>query len=175
MMKEAWGWIRDIAIAVLIAAVLLFFFKPIIIQQESMQPNFYSNDYVIVSKQAYKLFGDMERGDIIVFKSSLLDDNGNEKYLIKRIIGLPGDTLEIKDGYVIRNGEIIQEPYVAQQGVSGEMSRITVEEGKLFVMGDNRYVSQDSRSAAVGQIDQETVVGKVILRIFPFDSIKYFG
>ena len=51
-MKEAWGWIRDIAIAVVIAAVLLFFFKPIIIQQESMQPNFYSNDYVIVSKQA---------------------------------------------------------------------------------------------------------------------------
>lgn len=75
-MKEAWGWIRDIAIAVVIAAVLLFFFKPIIIQQESMQPNFYSKDYVIVSKQAYKLFGDMERGDIIVFKSSLLDDNG---------------------------------------------------------------------------------------------------
>ena len=56
-MKEAWGWIRDIAIAVVIAAVLLFFFKPIIIQQESMQPNFYSKDYVIVSKQAYKLFG----------------------------------------------------------------------------------------------------------------------
>ena len=55
-MKEAWGWIRDIAIAVVIAAVLLFFFKPIIIQQESMQPNFYSKDYVIVSKQAYKLF-----------------------------------------------------------------------------------------------------------------------
>lgn len=174
-MKEAWGWIRDIAIAVLIAAVLLFFFKPIIIQQESMQPNFYSNDYVIVSKQAYKLFGDMERGDIIVFKSSLLDDNGKEKYLIKRIIGLPGDTLEIKDGYVIRNGETIMEPYVAQQGVSGEMGEITVEEGKLFVMGDNRYVSQDSRSAAIGQIDQDTVVGKVILRIFPFDSIKYFG
>lgn len=97
-MKEAWGWIRDIAIAVVIAAVLLFFFKPIIIQQESMQPNFYSKDYVIVSKQAYKLFGDMERGDIIVFKSSLLDDNGKPKYLIKRIIGLPGDTIAIEDG-----------------------------------------------------------------------------
>ena len=103
-MKEAWGWIRDILIAVVIAAVLLFFFKPIIIQQESMQPNFYSNDYVIVSKQAYNLFGDMEHEDIIVFKSSLLDDNGKEKYLIKRIIGLPGDTIELKDGYVVRNG-----------------------------------------------------------------------
>lgn len=174
-MKEAWGWIRDIGIAVLIAAILLFFFKPIIIQQESMQPNFYSKDYVIVSKQAYKLFGDMEREDIIVFKSSLLDENEKPKYLIKRIIGLPGDTIEIKDGYVIRNGETIQEPYVAEQGVSGEMEEVTVEDGKLFVMGDNRYVSQDSRSAAVGQVDQDTVLGKVFLRIFPFDSIEYFG
>lgn len=174
-MKEAWGWIRDIGIAVLIAAILLFFFKPIIIQQESMQPNFYSKDYVIVSKQAYKLFGDMEREDIIVFKSSLLDENEKPKYLIKRIIGLPGDTIEIKDGYVIRNGETIQEPYVAEQGVSGDMEEVTVEDGKLFVMGDNRYVSQDSRSAAVGQVDQDTVLGKVFLRIFPFDSIEYFG
>ena len=154
-MKEAWGWIRDIGIAVLIAAILLFFFKPIIIQQESMQPNFYSKDYVIVSKQAYKLFGDMEREDIIVFKSSLLDENEKPKYLIKRIIGLPGDTIEIKDGYVVRNGETIQEPYVAEQGVSGDMEEVTVEDGKLFVMGDNRYVSQDSRSAAVGQVDQD--------------------
>lgn len=174
-MKEAWGWIRDILIAVVIAAVLLFFFKPIIIQQESMQPNFYSNDYVIVSKQAYNLFGDMEHEDIIVFKSSLLDDNGKEKYLIKRVIGLPGDTIEIKDGYVVRNGELIDEPYVAEQGASGEMGEITVEEGKLFVMGDNRYVSQDSRSPVIGQIDSDTVVGKVMLRIFPLSSIKYFG
>lgn len=174
-MKEAWGWIRDIGIAVLIAAILLFFFKPIIIQQESMQPNFYSKDYVIVSKQAYKLFGDMEREDIIVFKSSLLDENEKPKYLIKRIIGLPGDTIEIKDGYVVRNGETIQEPYVAEQGVSGDMEEVTVEDGKLFVMGDNRYVSQDSRTAAVGQVDQDTVLGKVFLRIFPFDSIEYFG
>ena len=76
---------------------------------------------------------------------------------------------------MIRNGETIQEPYVAEQGVSGEMEEVTVEDGKLFVMGDNRYVSQDSRSAAVGQVDQDTVLGKVFLRIFPFDSIEYFG
>ena len=117
----------------------------------------------------------MERGDIIVFKSSLLDDNGKPKYLIKRIIGLPGDTLAIEDGYVILNGQTIQEPYVAEQGMSGEMEEVTVEEGKLFVMGDNRFVSQDSRSPAVGQIDEDTVLGKVVLRIFPFNSIEYFG
>lgn len=103
-MKEAMGWVRDIVIAIIIAAIILFFFKPIIIQQESMQPTFYSNDYVVVSKQSYSIFGDIERGDVIVFRSSLLDENGDHKSLIKRVIGLPGDTIEIKNGYVILNG-----------------------------------------------------------------------
>lgn len=174
-MKEAMGWVRDIVIAIIIAAIILFFFKPIIIQQESMQPTFYSNDYVVVSKQSYSIFGDIERGDVIVFRSSLLDENGDQKSLIKRIIGLPGDTIEIKNGYVILNGVTIQEDYLAEQGVSGEMEQITVDEGKIFVMGDNRAVSQDSRSPEVGQVDQDTVIGKVVLRIFPLDSIRFFG
>lgn len=174
-MKEAMGWVRDIVIAIIIAAIILFFFKPIIIQQESMQPTFYSNDYVVVSKQSYSIFGDIERGDVIVFRSSLLDENGNQKSLIKRVIGLPGDTIEIKNGYVILNGVTIQEDYLAEQGVSGEMEQITVDEGKIFVMGDNRAVSQDSRSPEVGQVDQDTVIGKVVLRIFPLDSIRFFG
>ena len=174
-MKEAMGWVRDIVIAIIIAAIILFFFKPIIIQQESMQPTFYSNDYVVVSKQSYSIFGDIERGDVIVFRSSLLDENGDQKSLIKRVIGLPGDTIEIKNGYVILNGVTIQEDYLAEQGVSGEMEQITVDEGKIFVMGDNRAVSQDSRSPEVGQVDQDTVIGKVVLRIVPIDSIRFFG
>ena len=174
-MKEAMGWVRDIVIAIIIAAIILFFFKPIIIQQESMQPTFYSNDYVVVSKQSYSIFGDIERGDVIVFRSSLLDENGDQKSLIKRVIGLPGDTIEIKNGYVILNGVTIQEDYLAEQGVSGEMEQITVDEGKIFVMGDNRAVSQDSRSPEVGQVDQDTVIGKVVLRIFPLDNIRFFG
>lgn len=174
-MKEAFGWIRDIVIALVIAGLILVFFKPIVIQQESMQPNFYANDYVIVSKQAYKLFGEVEHEDVIIFKSSLLDASGREKNLIKRVIGLPGDTIEISGGYVIRNGEVIQEAYVAEQAMSGEMEKITVEEGKVFVMGDNRRVSQDSRSPEVGQVSQDDIVGKVVLRILPLDSIKVFS
>ena len=174
-MKEALGWIRDIGIALVIAAIILTFFKPIIIQQESMQPTFYSDDYVIISKQAYTLFGEVERGDVIVFKSDLLDGEGNSKHLIKRIIGIPGDTIEIKNGLVYRNGEKLEEDYVNEKRQSGEMEPIIVEEGKLFVLGDNRRVSQDSRSEEIGQIDQETIVGKVVLRIFPFDKIQTFS
>lgn len=103
-MKEVWGFIKDIAIAIVIAGILLFFIKPVVIQQESMQPNYYSDDYVIVSKQSYSLFGEIECGDVIVFKTDMQDVNGKDKNLIKRVIGLPGDTIEIRDGYVIRNG-----------------------------------------------------------------------
>lgn len=173
-MKNLLEWIRDIVIAVIIAAIILAFLKPIIVQQESMQPNFYSGDYVITSRQAYKLFGDPKRGDVIVFKSHLYDEKGKQKNLIKRIIGLPGDSVEIKNGDVYINGELLQEEYVAEQGLSGEMEAVTVPEGRLFVMGDNRRVSQDSRSPAVGTIEMESIVGKVVIRLYPFNQIKVF-
>ena len=173
-MREAYEWIRDIIIALLIAGTILLFFKPIVVKQESMQPTFYSNDHVIVSRQAYNLFGDVERGDVIVFKSDLVDENGEQKHLIKRVIAVGGDTIEIRDGYVYLNGEMLDEPYVAEEGISGEMGSVTVEEGKMFVMGDNRRVSQDSRSPELGQVEESSIVGKVVLRIYPFDSIETF-
>ena len=173
-MKELLGWVRDILLAVVIASILLAFFKPIIIQQESMQPNFYSGDYVITSRQAYNLFGEPQRGDVIVFKTQMYDDNGKAKNLIKRIIGVPGDTVEIIDGYVYLNGELIEEEYIAEQGVSGNMEAVTVAEGQLFAMGDNRSVSMDSRNPSVGPIDQDTIIGKVVVRVYPFSQFKFF-
>ena len=173
-MKNVIEWVKDILIAVVFAAVILTFIKPIIVQQQSMEPNFHASDYLISSRQSYKLFGEPQRGDVIVFKSELLDDNGNEKNLIKRIIGLPGDVIEITDGYVYVNGEKIQEDYLPGQGISGEMDAITVPENQLFVMGDNREVSEDSRSPRVGTIDESTIVGKVVLRVYPFNNMKTF-
>lgn len=173
-MKNVLEWIKDILIAVVIAALVLVFLKPIIVQQQSMEPNFHAGDYLLTSRQAYRFFGDPERGDVIVFRSELLDDEGNEKCLIKRVIGLPGDVVEIKSGYVYVNGEEIDEPYVKEQGISGEMDAVTVPENELFVMGDNRGVSEDSRSARVGTISEDTIVGKVFVRLYPFSSIKTF-
>ena len=173
-MKNVMEWVKDILIAVVIAAVILTYIKQIIVQQQSMEPNFHAGDYLISSRQSYKLFGEPQRGDVIVFKSELLDDNGNEKNLIKRIIGLPGDVIAITDGYVYVNGEKIQEDYLPGQGISGEMDAITVPENQLFVMGDNREVSEDSRSPRVGTIDESTIVGKVVLRVYPFNNMKTF-
>ncbi len=173
-MKVIWEWVKDIILAVVIAALILVFIKPIVVQQSSMEPNFYSGNYLLTSRQAYKLFGEPERGDVIVFKSELLDEDGKEKCLIKRIIGLPGETVEIIGGYVYINGEELDETYVKEQGLSGEMAAVTVPEGELFVMGDNRAVSQDSRSEAVGTISEDTIVGKVFVRLYPFNEIKTF-
>lgn len=173
-MKEFLEWIKAIVIAVVIGAVLLTFIKPIVVQQHSMEPTFNEGDYIFLSRQAYTLFGDLERGDVVVFHTGMKDDNNNDKNLIKRVVGLPGDTIEIKDGYVYLNGELLDEPYVAQQGISGEMEAVTVPEGQLFAMGDNRGDSLDSRDPAIGCVNQDEILGKVFVRVFPFNRIKTF-
>ena len=174
MKKELLSWIRDICIAALIAFVVLVLFLPIIIQQHSIEPNFNSGDYVIAFKQAYKLAGEPERGDVIVFHSELKDSKGNNKNLIKRVIATGGETVEIRGGYVYVNGEMLDEPYVLEQGMSGEMDKVVVPEGYLFCCGDNREVSVDSRKSEVGMVNVDDVVGRVIIRLFPFNSIKTF-
>ena len=95
-MKE---WIKDILIAIVIAVVVIQFIKPTIVKESSMEPNFYENDYLFVSKQSYR-FSEPKRGDVVVFHSSLVQENGDEKLLIKRVIGLPGETIDISDGKV---------------------------------------------------------------------------
>lgn len=173
-MKIILEWLKELVLAVIIAAVVLTFIKPIIICQSSMEPNFYNGDYVFISKQAYNLFGDPERSDIVVFHTGLQTEEGEDKNLIKRIIGIPGDTVEIREGYVYLNGEKLDEPYINEQGISGEMAPIVVEEGKLFCMGDNRRVSMDSRDPAVGCVSQDEVLGRVFFRLYPFNKIGTF-
>lgn len=173
-MKVILEWVKEIIIAVIIASVILAFVKPIIIRQSSMEPTFYNGDYVFISKQAYTLFGDPERGDVVVFHTGLQTDEGEDKNLIKRVIGLPGDTVEIIGGYVYLNGERVDEPYINEQGLSGEMEEITVAEGQLFCMGDNRRVSLDSRDPSVGCVDQDEILGKVFVRLYPFSEFGTF-
>ncbi|MBR2560302.1 MAG: signal peptidase I, partial [Firmicutes bacterium] len=109
-------WLKDILIAFVIAVVVLQFIKPTVVKQRSMEPNFYTNDYLFVSRQSYKLLGgDPERGDVIVFRSDLVTEDGRTKLLIKRVIGLPGDRVEIHDGKVFVNGEAIDDSYTMDQ------------------------------------------------------------
>lgn len=166
------GWIRDIVVAVIIAAVILQFIMPTIVKERSMQPTLYANNYIILSKQSYKLWGAPERGDIIVFHTALKTENGDEKLLIKRIIGLPGDRITVVDGDVYRNDELLQEDYIFEDYTTGFVDDFTVPEGQLFVMGDNRRMSLDSRAEEIGCINIDEIVGKAVVRLYPFNEIR---
>lgn len=171
MKSEALSWVIDIAVAVLIAVVISRFAVPTIVQEHSMDDTLHNNDYLVLWKAQYMFGGEPEYGDIIVFKSDLVDErSGKNKNLIKRVIGVPGDRIEITGGAVYKNGQMLYEPYIRDGYTNSEMAEVTVPEGKLFAMGDNRLVSLDSRSPEVGFIDEDRVIGKAVFRLFPFSD-----
>ena len=163
-------WIKDIIIALLIAFVIMQFVKPTIVKETSMQPTLYEDNYIFLSKQSYR-FGEPEKGDIIVFHTKLRTQTGKEKLLIKRIIGVPGDVVRIEEGQVYINDEVIDEPYLLEPYTSGFVENLEVPEGSLFVMGDNREHSADSRDPDIGLIKAKDIVGKAVFRVYPFNRI----
>ncbi|MDX9888731.1 MAG: signal peptidase I [Anaerovoracaceae bacterium] len=166
------SFLKDLIIAVFIAVVIIQFIKPTIIKESSMQPTLYENDYIFLSKQAYNLFGDPEYGDIIVFHSDIESENGKKKDLIKRIIGLPGDVISVTDGVVFRNDEVLKESYTMEDYTTGQVMEYEVPDGMMFVMGDNRRVSLDSRSEDIGAVSMDDIMGKAVWKVYPF---KDFG
>jgi signal peptidase I len=163
-------WARDIAIALVIVVIVMYFVKPTIVREQSMTDTLHPNDYIFLSKQAYK-FGEVKHGDIVVFHSNLEDENGAKKNLIKRVIGLPGDTISIREGSVYLNGIALIESYTKDGYTNGYMDETIVPDNKLFLMGDNRQGSKDSRNSDVGFVSQNTLVGKAIFRLFPLGDI----
>ncbi len=166
----AMEWIRSIVVALFLALLIMHFVTPTIVKQHSMEPNFHTDDYLFVNKQAYKLFkGTPELGDVIVFKSSMLLEDGTTKLLIKRVIGVPGNIVSIHDGKVYVDGEMLDDSYTKDQLTNGTIESIEVPDDMVFCLGDNRLVSQDSRSAVVGLIPYDKIVGKVFFRLFPLE------
>jgi signal peptidase I len=163
-------WIRDIAIALVVGLLLTQLIKPTIVREHSMEHTLNEYDYIILNKQAY-LFKEPQSGDIIVFHTGLVQANGKEKLLIKRIIGTPGDRIFISEGIVYKNDEPLSEPYTKDGITNSEMEEVTVPEGSLFVMGDNRQNSADSRDASVGFVNINSILGKATVRLYPFNKI----
>ena len=136
-----------------------------------MLPTLHENDYLIINKIGYKV-GEPKNGDVIVFKSDLEQNDGTNKDLVKRIIGIEGDRIIIKDGKVYVNDKLLNETYLSQgMDTKGDID-LVVPQGKLFVLGDNREVSLDSRYEQVGLVDISDVEGKVLIRLYPFNDIS---
>lgn len=155
---------------VLIITLLLvkFVAQRTTVSGSSMEPMIHDGDSLIVDKITYR-FRDPERFDIIVFPFEYQQDT----YYIKRIIGLPGESVRIdENGNIYINGEILVENYGAEviEDPGNAYNEIILREDQYFVLGDNRNNSSDSRNPAVGLIHRDRIVGRAWLRIFPFDS-----
>ena len=164
-----WEVSKIVLIALIIVVPIRFFvFQPFFVKGQSMEPNFYNSDYLIVDEFTYN-FKAPERGDVIVFK---YPRDPHQKY-IKRIIGLPEETIEIQDNQIIISKYfdtmILDESEYLPVSVSTSGTvRITLGEDEYFVMGDNRTASSDSRRW--GALPEENIIGRAILRPWPLEA-----
>jgi len=144
---------------IIVLAINLFVAQPRTVEGESMEPTLHDRERLIIELVSYR-FGEPERGSIIVLDM-------RERHtgpLIKRVIGLPGDIVEISDGKVIVNGQMLDEPYLVRS-TPGHMEPSLVPEGHVFVLGDNRAASNDSRY--LGMVPNEDIIGHAWLRYWP--------
>ena len=167
-----WSWIWSFIIAFIIVGGVYFFLgRPFTVSGASMYPTLHNRDRMVLSK-----IGDIHRFDVVILKAP----DENVEY-IKRVIGMPGDTIEMKSGVLYINGKKVDQPFINNEALAKQtvfiddftLESLTgeskVPEGKYFVLGDNRGVSRDSRM--IGFIDRSAIEGKAVFTIWPFGRI----
>ena len=159
--KSLFEYIKVIIITVVLTLGVLYFVQISRVVGSSMEPTYHNGDIILVDKFFYKR-GQPAYNDIVVVKYHVAE---GEDQIIKRIVGLPGDHLEMKDNQLYRNGQLLNENYINEAMIQNEDFSYDIPEGKIFVMGDNRNHSVDSRN--LGYIDfDEHVVGRVFWKVF---------
>lgn len=171
IVKKITSFVMDFLETIVVAlsifvVVYLFIVQPHQVKGSSMEPNFHDNEYILTDKLSYRL-REPKRGEVIIFKAP---KNPDVDY-IKRVIGLPGDTVKVEGGYVYVNDKKLDEPYLQDKSnlfpgsFITEGVDITISDGNLFVMGDNRPHSSDSRE--FGPIPKNSIIGRAFLRYWP--------
>ena len=168
MKKERLSWVFYIGFVLVLTWVIITFVgQRTRVDGRSMENTLHNGDNLIVEKLSYR-FSDPKRFDIIVFPPT-----GKKEYYIKRIIGLPGETVQIdEDGNIYINGELLEENYGKEtiQNPGRAAQPITLGDDEYFVMGDNRNNSKDSRSEEVGNVKRSQIIGRAWLRIWPLNQ-----
>ncbi len=168
-----WEIIKIAIIAfIIVAPIRYFLFQPFIVSGASMSPNFASGDYLIIDEISYRL-SSPQRGDVVVFNASFIPGYSNQRF-IKRVIGLPGETVDITNGEVqiAKDGEasVLDEKYLPNDLKTYGDKNITLKTDEYFVLGDNREHSYDSRFWGV--VLKKDIIGKAFLRILPITNLS---
>ncbi|OGL88531.1 signal peptidase I [Candidatus Uhrbacteria bacterium RIFCSPLOWO2_02_FULL_51_9] len=156
-----------------IGAVRYFIFKPFVVHGASMAPNFYENEYLIIDEVSYR-FKEPARGDIVVLRNP----HKKEEFFLKRVIGMPGERIMVRDSQVFLAKDkntapvALQEAYLPSREFTPGSVDITLQENEYYVLGDNRDASLDSR--IFGPIPGDSIIGRVLLRGWPFDRAQRF-
>ncbi|MGO9872590.1 MAG: signal peptidase I [Acidimicrobiia bacterium] len=168
--RMAFEWVGLVVLALIIALLIkTFLFQAFYIPSESMVPTLKVHDRVLVNKLSYKLH-DVHRGDIIVFKAPPGSDPGIDD-LVKRVVGLPGETVSGHGGHVYINNKELPEPYLPQGMYTSDFAPVKIPPNSYWVMGDNRINSKDSR--VFGTITKSKIVGRVFVRIWPLSRLGF--
>ena len=165
-------WIFQIAVVLVFAAMTsLFFFRTVTMQESAMEPTYQVGQNFFLNRVAYT-FGSPKRGDLIVFKTNASDEAALH---IRRVIGLPGETIQIKDGQIYIDGELYKESrdldLIENAGLAQD--GVTLQSGEYFVLGDNRNNSEDSRYADIGNVKKRYIVGKLWFVSSPLREIAF--
>ncbi len=165
--EEVRDWVISIGVAVVLAFLIRTFIVELyIVDGPSMRPTLESHERLVVNKFIYRL-RPPEHGEILVFRYP----RDPSRDFIKRVIAVPGDSIEIKDQRVFVNDQLLSEPYILDKTLSA-YPKAVVPEGTVFVMGDNRNNSEDSRFVDVGFVPYDLIKGKALLVFWPVDSFK---
>ncbi|MEG0856438.1 MAG: signal peptidase I [Terrisporobacter sp.] len=170
IINEILEWVKTISVSLILAFAITLIVQPTIVNGSSMYPTLETEDYLVVNKLAYK---DKvpQRGDIVVFKSEIINDKTyKKKNLVKRVIALPEERIVIENGKVYIDNKELDENYIENMNTEGNVD-IVVPKNHIFVMGDNRSNSLDSREPVIGTVSLESVIGKVAIRLYPFNKI----
>lgn len=167
-MRSMMTLLRDVAFSVLIAVVLIvFLYQPVKVEGTSMMPALTDQERIFINKFTYRFgIGSIERGDMVVFWFPM----DRSKSYIKRVIGLPGDAIEVDNGTVVVNGKPLVERYVPEAYRDHQsMALVTVPTDNYFVLGDHRRSSNDSR--AWGMVDRKYIYGKAVFVYWPWEKM----